>query len=396
MRNATKLLLLVMLLGLFVLPALAQEPGSGGAIIEPNFGDDIKNLNPIINTDGPSDDLIQLLYPKLIDHDPDTVAWAPGAGDGLATAWEISEDGTTYTFTLRDDWFWSDGTPVTATDLLWHYDAIQGGASSPNASLRDNVESMEVPDDYTLVVKFRESDCTALDTLNDFFAVPAHVWTEVFGTDYANMEDSDYNLNPTVTGAEFVFGNFRPGEQVTLLANPDFPNAEMGAVIPEGFIDKIVTDQVVQMEQFYAGELSWVPSVPQAARADARERADRGEIQIYEAPSISIRFLSFNLADPSNPQDGLDADGNPVDQGHHPILGDVRVRQALRYAMEFDAVNQGAFFGEERPVDQYALPTSWAFKTPVEKRRIAASDECAHARIEAPSPHFSWSSGCDG
>jgi len=360
MKHVRKLVLF-MLLGLLALPLVAQEPGSGGVIIEPNFGDDIRSLNPITNTDGPSDDLIQMLFPKLIDHDHETASWLPGAGDSLATGWEISEDGTIYTFTLRDDWFWSDGTQVTAADLVYHYDAIQSGAPTANAALRDNVVSITAPDDFTLVVEFASADCTALDTLIDFFAVPSHVWTEVFGDDYENMDSYDYNLNPTVTGAEFVFGDFRPGEQTTLLANPDFPNAELGVVIPAGHIDKIVTDQVVQMELFYAGELNYVNSVPQAARAEARERAAAGEIQLRESPSVSIRFLSFNTGDPSNPQDGVDEDGNIIDQGNHPIFGDARVRQALRYAMDFDAVNEGAFFGEEYAVDQMALPTSWAY-----------------------------------
>ena len=57
----------------------------------------------------------------------------------------------------------------------------------------------------------------------------------------------------------------------------------------------------------------------------------------------------------------MDEDGNVIDQGFHPIFGDVRVRQALAYAMDFDAVNQGAFFGEEVQGASNVLPTSWAY-----------------------------------
>ena len=355
-----------MLLSIIIAPISAQETGSGAPVIEPNFGDDIKTLNPIIMKDGPSQRVIRRLFPALTWYDPDTLAWTPGTDDSIATDWTISEDGTTYTFTLRDDWYWDDGTPITSADFLWFWEAVQGGADSPLTSMRDNVVTMEAPDDYTFVITFAAADCTALDTLNDFRAVPAHAYSQAFGTDYVTMEDSFYNLEPEVSGGAFTFANYRPGEQVTLRANPDYPDAKMGAVLPAGFIFKNVTDQVIEMEQFYAGDLTWVPSVPQASRAEARERAMNGEFQIFETPATSIRTLWFNLADPTNPQDGLDEEGNAIDQGHHPILGDVRVRQALEYGMDFEGVNQGAFFGEEVPVASNALPTSWAFDPDLE------------------------------
>lgn len=355
------------LLGLLVVPAAAQpEPGSGDPIVEPNFGGDIATLNPIIVQDGPSNDVIARLFPELLGINPDTAGWEQGADDGMALSWDISEDGRTYTFNLRDDWFWSDGTPVTAQDFLWFYNAVIGGADSPLNSLRDTVESMEAPDDNTLVITFNEADCTALDTLNGFKPVPAHVYGEVFGESYENMADNDYNLNPTVTAGGFNFLNFRPGEQVTLIANQEYPDAKLGFVVPEGWIYRTVLDQVVQMEQFFAGEIDYVDSVPEAFETEVRERAANGEFQTYEGLAVSIRFMAFNLADPTNPLPGLDEEGNPVEQGNHPILGDVRVRQALHYAMDFDAVNQGAFFGSDLPVAAYSRPESWALNEELE------------------------------
>ena len=93
-------------------------------------------------------------------------------------------------------------------------------------------------DDYTLEVTFAESSCTSLDLLDPIYAVPAHVYNELFGDDYAGMSDSEYNLNPTVTAGDFVFANFRPGEQVTTLANPDYPDSQLDAVVPAGWVYK--------------------------------------------------------------------------------------------------------------------------------------------------------------
>ena len=347
---------------------VAQDMGSGAPIIEPNFGDDPTTFNPIIANDGTSYDVINRILPDFIGVDSETVQYMGGAKGGLVSSWDIADDNVTYTFHLRDDMMWSDGAPITAADVVWFLDAtLSGETTSPRQQLMDSVASYEAIDDNTLQIVFSEANCTLIDTLNPVYPVPSHIYEEVFGDDYAGMGETDYNLNPTVSGGEaFVFSNFRPGEQTTLLANADYTESEMGAVIPQGWVYKVVTDQVVQMEQFRAGELTFVDSVPQADRDDIKARAAEGEFQIFETPAGTIRFLSLNTADPNNPRDGLDEDGNLVDQGHHPVLGDARVRQALNYGMNFDEVNEGAFFGTGVPVASHVRPTDWSFPAGLE------------------------------
>ncbi len=406
-RIATATLLLI-LAAMLVAPMAAQDAGSGGPIIEPNFGDDPTTFNPIIANDGTSYDVINRIFPDFIGVDSETIAYMGGAKGGIVSSWDIAEDGVTYTFHLRDDFVWSDGVPITAGDVAWFLTAtLSGETTSPRQQLQDSVASYEVVDDNTLVIVFNEANCTLIDTLNPVYPVPAHVYEEVYGDDYAGMDENDYNLNPAVSGGEaFVFSNFRPGEQTTLLANADYTQSELGAVIPEGWVYKVVTDQVVQMEQFFAGELTFVDSVPQANRADVKARGEAGEFQTFETPAGTIRFLSLNIADPNNPQDGLDENGDPIDQGHHPILGDVRVRQALNYGMNFDEINEGAFFGTGVPVASHVRPTDWSFPAGLEpypfdtEKAMALLDEagftdsdgdgvrecngCMHAEAGAP------------
>ena len=368
MKQLICILLLCMPLALLAGVAAAQDMGSGAPIIEPNFGDDPTTFNPIIANDGTSYDVINRMLPDFIGVDSTTVQYMGGAKGGLVKGWDIAEDNVTYTFHLRDDMAWSDGVPITAADVVWFLDAtLSGETTSPRQQLMDSVASYEAIDDNTLQIVFSEANCTLIDTLNPVYPVPSHIYEEVYGVDYAGMDENDYNLNPTVTGGEaFVFSNFRPGEQTTLLANADYTESETGAVVPQGWVYKVVTDQVVQMEQFRAGELSFVDSVPQADRQDIKDRAAEGEYQIFETPAGTIRFLSLNIADPSNPQDGLDEDGNVIDQGHHPVLGDVRVRQALNYGMNFDEINEGAFFGTGVPVASHVRPTDWSFPAGLE------------------------------
>lgn len=231
------------LVAILIAPAAAQDFGSGAPIIEPNFGDDPKTFNPIIANDGTSYDVINRMFPDFIGVDSETVQYLGGAKGALVSSWDIAEDGVTYTFHLRDDMVWSDGVSITAHDVIYFLDAaLSGETTSPRQQLIDSIVSYEAVDDHTLTIVFNEVACTIIDTLSPIYPVPAHIFSEVFGDSYADMEENDYNLNPQVTGGgAFVFSNFRPGEQTTLLGNPDFTEAEMGAVIPEGWIYKIVT-----------------------------------------------------------------------------------------------------------------------------------------------------------
>jgi peptide/nickel transport system substrate-binding protein len=369
MKKRRLLFVLLALLAL-VVPAAAQEnpgPGEGAPIIQGNFGGDIATLNPIISNDGSSNDVIAELYPVLLGIDYDTLNYAPGAKNGMVIDYQVSEDGTTHTFTLRDDWMWSDGTPITSADYKYAFDAIASGAtSSPLGYVLDTVQSVEAPDPQTLVITTAGPDCTVLNYASAIPFVPSHVFSDLFGEDYASMNESDYNLNPTTTAGRFAFQNFRPGEQVTLVADQNYPDSEVGYVVPEGMIYKTVADQTVLVEQFLAGELTFVPSVPEDRQEELRALADAGQYNWYEAPAISIQFMSFNMADPENPQNGLDEAGEAIDQGNHPILGDVRVRQAILMSLDWNALNEGALNSTGIQLASHALPTSWAFNEEVE------------------------------
>jgi len=369
MKNISRFLLLgltVALLGALVVPTAAQQPGpgEGGPIIWPNFGGDITTLNPLLINDNPSQTVANRIYPEFIGKDVVTKAYTPGNKGSMVTDWTVSDDGLVYTFKLRDDRTWSDGTPITSADLKYSYDAIVSGQIEfPVAStVTTNIASLEAPDPQTVVVTFNEFTCQALDSVYVIPMVPAHVYMQEFGTDYAKMnEAAEFNLNPTVTAGIFSFKNFRPGEQVTLVADQNYPDAELGYVIPEGYIYKNLENQTVVVESFLAGEIDLIDSIPEDRKAELRTMADNGEVQWNEGPSSGWQFMAFNLADPANPQNGLDENGDAIDQGHHPIFGDPRVRKAVVLATNHAELNEKAFFGGGIPVYSPVVAYSWAY-----------------------------------
>jgi peptide/nickel transport system substrate-binding protein len=365
MKKLNRILLVGMLVALVAMlsvPALAQEEregGSGAPLIAPNFGADAATFNPILSNDGTSNLIIARIFPGFIGVDPDTGYFARGADNALVSDWSVSEDNLTYTFTLRDDFFWSDGVQMTSDDILYGWEATVDGTANVNGNLLgllDIIENVEAPDPQTVVVTFKSPDCNSLDSAATLTVVPAHSYRALY-PNFADMNESESNLNPEVSGSIYTFLNFRPGEQVTLRANAEYPD---NTVVPAGYILKNVSDQTVQAEQFLLGELSFM-GVPTARLAEFFGYVDEGRFQGHASTRANTRFLAFNLADPANPQPGTDEDGNIIDQGLHPVFGDVRVRQALNMGMNFDEINEGVFGSFGIQMATHSRPDDWAY-----------------------------------
>jgi peptide/nickel transport system substrate-binding protein len=363
----------LLLAAVVVVPIFAQTgesdfvpdvgPGEGAPIIGVYFGGDPATTNPILVQDGTSGDVVSYLFPPLIGTDPETGLPMQNHPRALAQTWEISEDGTVFTFQLRQDRVWSDGTAVTANDIVYAYDAIMSGEvdTSLISSFDGIVSSVVALDDYTLEVTFAQANCDATFVAQTLPVVPSHYYQTIYPT-YADMTyDNENNLNPEVTSGPFSFGNFRAGEQVTLLADQNYVGSPAGYVVPEGLILKSVADAIVGIEQFLAGDVNWIDSVPEDRQAEMQAGGQAGDFHYVEYPASNQQVLIFNLADPANPLDGRDADGNIVEQPPHPVLGDARVRQAIAYAMNYDEMNTLAFSGLGIPVGGLMLPQSWAY-----------------------------------
>lgn len=352
---------LSMLAMLAVVPAFAQDCCQGGIIIEGNSGD-VATMNPILSSDVSSQRVVALTNIGLLGVNPTTAAIEQEQPGALAWTWDVSEDGTVYTFHLRDDVVWSDGTPMTSADLLYSWEALKLGSQGiidvPGSYVVDptgasGILDVQAPDEHTLVVTMASPECTALSYAAAIVPVPSHV----LPADISTLMDADYNLNPTVTSGPFNFAEFRPGEQVSLVGSSTYVGAIDGVVKPAGYIYKNVADATVLVEQFLAGETNFIDNPTAPRRPDVRAT----DAQVFDYPGNRWTYLGFNLADPNNPQNAYDADGNPIDQGHHPLFGDVRVRQALARAIDTVSLAETSLQGQGRPMATFLIPASWAF-----------------------------------
>jgi peptide/nickel transport system substrate-binding protein len=339
-------------------PAAYTARADGGILIEPTFGSGPDTLNPLFCNDNTCNKIIDLAFPDLIGVNAESQYFEKGAAHGLVTDWSASADGLVYTFTLRQDMKWSDGQPITADDMVFSYNVITNpDAQSPLVSGVTNIEKVEAPDKYTLVITYKVADCTALSTANSIPVAPKHVLGEVPA---AELQAHPYSTAPTVSAGRFKFESFRASEQTTLVPNPDYVDLEEKQVLPGGFIQPVVPDQTVLVQQYLAGEVNMIDAPAVSRRAELRADASAGNSQIFDFPGNSWDYIALNQADPTDPQPGLDADGKLVEQKPHPLFGDVRVRRALAMALDVDAIIKGAVFGEGTRMASFIIPSSWA------------------------------------
>jgi peptide/nickel transport system substrate-binding protein len=247
----------------------------------------------------------------------------------LAERWEISEDGRTYTFTLRPGVRWSDGEPVTAEDFKFTYDALASPlVQSPYRDRTVGIVNVDAPDPRTAVVTLIGPNCAVLHSLRQPI-LPSHR----FAPDFSDLATNALSQSPTVSAGPFLFVDHVPGERVILAANEDY---WQGAPQIEQWEVRFMADPKMRREALADGlvDLAFFGS---DETADVTLDLD-STLTVKYLPTDGYSFLALNLADPANPQPGRASDGSSLPQTPHPILGDLAVRQAIAAAIDYERV----------------------------------------------------------
>lgn len=380
-------LVLVIVMG-FVGAVAAQDmpgPGEGGAIVWGNQRGSA-NIDPLISlrcSGVDCSDINALLYPGLIGISPVTQNYAPAGADymnynSLATGWELSEDGMKLTVNLRDGLVWNDGTPITALDFYFFWAALKNvDPTETSSSFSDarTIAGINVIDDYTMEILYDVPSCKYIDIAANLVAMPA----QYFGFtlegeadfDWTSLIGSEFDDAPPISGGPFQFSRTEPGTAIYLEANLTYADPVYDYVIPMGLVYLDVPDYNIMAERLIAnqsGDVNYMNEPDAAVLPTLLEAQDNGMAQVFSAPGRLWHYVSLNLADPTNPQNGWDdANGNfqwdegeeIFDQGHHPILGDKRVRQALQHAVNIQAIIDGPLNGNGSPMSTQFIPTAW-------------------------------------
>lgn len=331
------------------LPAAPASDGSPSGDLREAVAADAVSLNPLFATDPAGQRVVDLLFPRLVGQDPSGGFPTPTE---LAASWEVSPDGRVYTFTLRSGVTWSDGTPVSAADVKFTYDALASEAvQSPFRDRAAAIAHIETPDPSTVVITLRSPSCSALHSLRHPL-LPSRRYAPDFG----DLRTNPLDAAPSVSAGPFRFVEHLPGERIVLARDDTYWK---GAPAIERWVLQVMPDAAARRQALETGTVDLVA-------LDLPEMVQRGlptnpQVQVYAYPANSYSFLALNLADPATPQPGQDAAGAVLPQPPHPILGNPAVRQSLAEAIDIGRLLEDVFVGQGYALGSYVLPTvGWA------------------------------------
>ncbi len=302
----------------------------------------IDSLNPFVGFNAESYVSWLMTYPVLVEYGPGLVM----QGD-WAESWEISPDGKTWTFTVKEGQ-WSDGEPLTAADGAWMINTTlkyQDGPTGNIVSYVQGVVEATAPDPTTLVVTFEKAvpEDKFLEGLTQYPILPEHVWSAYEtnnGKDLRTYNPQD-DL-PLVSGGAFVLTRFDKNGVTLYEKNPDFYNqpAYVDAVGYQHF-----DNEDAMLTALQAGELDYVDEVPQKAVETLQNNEDL-VVEIIEGSQVQ-NFI-FNSSE----------------NGPYPELRDPKVREALAHAMNRDEIADVVYAGFATPVASMIAPYSKEWVNP--------------------------------
>lgn len=240
----------------------------------------------------------------------------------------VAEDFKSITWRLRDNLTWSDGTPVTASDVAftWSYCTADGGGCA-HVDKFSGIADIETPNDRTVVIRFDEAKPFPYDAFVGASSpiLQADQFADCLGDRAPTCTEA--NFYPIGTGP-FVVDDFRTGDAVRMSANPYYRDPAKPAfaslMIKGGGTAENAARAVLETADYdYAWNLQLPPEV-----LDGMQAAGRGEV--VAAFGTLVERIVLNLTDPSSAL----GDERSTLAHPHPFLTDISVRQALSMAID--------------------------------------------------------------
>lgn len=357
LHSRNKLRLTAALAGVVTLSACglgSQEGGEeGGSETRTSISIDLPNypstLDPGLQYDGATYPVYRNIYDQLLRRDSTTLEPIPW----IAESWE-QESPTTWRFIIRDDVTFSDGSALTAHDAAFSLSRILDKAlNSPQFANFSAVAKATADSDTELVIETHKPSATLLTYLTTLSIVSEDYVQEV--------GDDGLNEKPMGSGA-YVMESARAGSEVTLIRNEDYWG-EAPAI--EEAVFRAVPNVSTRVSDLRSGQADLVVTLGADQAAELEGQAD---VQVLAVPTERVDYLALNtLAD------------TPTK--------DLRIRQAIAAAINYDSLIENLGGGFADPVGAVLTPLAFGYPEDAQKYEYDpehARELLAEAGVENP------------
>jgi peptide/nickel transport system substrate-binding protein len=343
----------------FLAPVALGQDGDGNGAAEDGDKvtftvgqvEDLRTFNPLNIIEVPEYEVSTMQYDLLLNFDEETLEPAPG----LATDWEVSEDGLTWTFEIRDNATWHDGEPVTAHDIAFTFNFLLDNNVTTFTDYLPFTDSITAPDDTTLVWKTTKP--TGAPTYPPYiFILPEHVWGEL-----DQPKKYDNFPNPVGSGP-FRVTEWRRGQFYRMEANKDYWG---GAPNIDEVVFRSFKNNEAMVQALRRGEIDFAIDVP-AKLATVLEGVEG--VRISKTAPVGFTQMSMNqLRDGDTRPYCVDSkpDPDPCESTGHPALRDHDVRLAIAHAIDKETLVDRILLGNGLPGTTIVPPASpWHYEIP--------------------------------
>jgi len=312
---------LVALLVVFAVLSFAVKYGGTLRFV---MGSDAVSLLPANQTDNISGTVCRHIFDGLVEFDEKL-----NLNPALAERWEISSDGTVYTFYLRKGVKFHDGTDFNAAAVKKYYDYVISGSLRRTGLFKGIVSEVQIVDNYTVKFVLAKPFSPFLYRLaHEAALIVSPKAIDEYGSDPAKL-----GRNPVGTGP-FMLKEWKIGEKIELVKNPNYWRE--GQPYLDGLTFTIIPEDVTRVTQLRAGDAD-VMFNPPPALVPTLQKDEKLNVRIE--PSLRVIYIGFNL--------------------RKPPLNDIRVRQALNYAIDksklCSVIMKGLAIPSDSPLAKYTV-----------------------------------------
>ncbi|MCW5879670.1 MAG: peptide ABC transporter substrate-binding protein [Anaerolineae bacterium] len=298
------------------------------------------------------------------------------------------DDVLSVTFKLKPGVKWCDGEPVKASDFAFAFNlAADPKSGISNRSVVNKIDRVEASDPQTLIVTYKPGETTPLyhATLTPGGNIPIPEHRFKGKTAEAVLKDPDLTRKPLGYGA-YCIKDWRPGDRIVLEANPHYVRSGLPKV--KNLTFRITPDTSQALALLASGEVDIAtPDALPASQAALYENLEKqGLIKVYPLPSATWEHLDFNLFARTN-KDATER------KTPHPVLGDVKVRQALAQCIDRQALIDAVYGGKSTVMNSFIPAAQKVLAAPDAELSVYKFDVNAANKL---LDEAGWARGADG